>query len=512
MRIGVLYDQAGELPDEREEERISKNEGRLVADTVSDILSSEHEAFPVVASLDIGMKVKKADLDLIFNLCEGYRGDARGESWIASQLEMAGTPFTGSDSFSLALCLNKAKTKQVLISKGLPTPNYQVFHSTSQKLEPDLRWPLIVKPVREDASEGISSESVVHNRLELNRRVELITETYDQPAMVEEYIEGRELNVAILGNWPCLEVLPISEIVFDPSHEGVKIVDFKAKWVEGSGNYSGTRGVCPADLAKETREHIVEIAKQAFRVMGCRDYARVDIRLHDESPYILEVNPNPCINLDSGFVRSASVATYDHGALINRIVSLAVKRSSINVRGESLPGEILIRTDRIEGKRIERRDIPTLLEWFNDPEIGRKMDEPWKVYTEEDLIKAFLLDRTTGLDLIFSEKGSGNRIGYCSIHDKDEVSNSGTISYLIGEISQRGKGYGKEMVRAVVSHAFNTMGLNRLEATVLPANQHSVRVLISSGFRLVGTLRHTHMGLSGLEDELLLEMIASDLK
>jgi D-alanine-D-alanine ligase and related ATP-grasp enzymes len=186
---------------------------------------------------------------------------------------------------------------------------------------------MIVKPLREDASIGIENSSVVCDIESLRQRVAFVVKTYNQPALVEEYIEGRELNVAIIGN-ERPTILPISEIDFSklpPNYP--KIVTYNAKWVEGTAEYIGTVGTCPAKLTSGVEQRVRDIARQAYMLMEIRDYARVDIRLNaSNTPYVLEVNPNPDISRDTGFARSARAAGMTFEDMLAKIIETALER------------------------------------------------------------------------------------------------------------------------------------------------------------------------------------------
>lgn len=268
--------------------------------------------------------------DIIFNLCESVGNESIHEMHVAGIYELMGVPYTGASAFVLGTCLNKVRTKEILTAHGLPTPRFAYFkHSSSLNLdELDLRFPVIVKPMGEDASVGIDNGSVVDSPAALRKRIRHIFQTYDQPALVEEYINGRELNVAIMGNHRPL-ILPISEIDFSGLPEDYpKIVSYNAKWMEGTPEYSGTKGVCPADVPKEVEQKAKEIALKAYKIMGLRDYGRVDMRLDAKGNlYILEVNPNPDISDDAGFARSARAYGLSFNEIIAKIVEYAWERT-----------------------------------------------------------------------------------------------------------------------------------------------------------------------------------------
>jgi D-alanine-D-alanine ligase len=266
--------------------------------------------------------------DVIFNLVECVENEALQEMHVAGVYELLKIPYTGAGPFALGTALNKPRVKEILGFHNILTPRFQVFGLTD-KIVPreEMRFPLIVKPSREDASVGISDASVVYSVGDLRKRVRFIHQEFDQPALVEEYIRGRELNVAILGNTRPA-VLPISEIDFSGLDEGMeKIVSYAAKWMEGTVAYQGTKGVCPAKLPSAVETRLRETALACYRLIGCRDYARVDFRLAENGDaYVLEVNPNPDISDDAGFARSARAAGFTFNQVVARIVELALER------------------------------------------------------------------------------------------------------------------------------------------------------------------------------------------
>ncbi len=191
-----------------------------------------------------------------------------------------------------------------------------------------LKYPLLVKPAFEDASVGIENESIVSSAKELQTRVNYVIRYFDQPVLVEEFIEGRELNVAVLGDTK-LRVLPISEIDFSrmPDHL-YNIVSYQAKWDPKHESYHKTIPKCPANLPKKIEEQAKSIALHAFRVMGCRDYARIDMRFSkDKKLYVLEVNPNPDLTEGAGFMRSAAAAGLSYSQTLKKIILMALRRA-----------------------------------------------------------------------------------------------------------------------------------------------------------------------------------------
>jgi D-alanine-D-alanine ligase len=266
----------------------------------------------------------------VFNLCEEINGKCEQEMCFAGLLELMGIPYTGSDSFALGLALNKFHVKQALQASGIPTARgCLVFPGHHMVLPKDMRFPMIVKPAREDASLGINSDSVCHSVIELNRQVKYIHDVYKQEALIEEYLDGREFNVSVIGAQDP-RVLAISEIDFTgfPENEP-KIVSYRAKWDEESTHYGATTPICPANISKELEAQIQDMALSSYLCVGCRDYARIDMRtdLHGV-PHVLEVNPNPDISPKAGFARAARAAGYSFPEIILQISKTAIARGA----------------------------------------------------------------------------------------------------------------------------------------------------------------------------------------
>lgn len=263
--------------------------------------------------------------ELAFNLCEGFWGNSRLELHVAAVFDLVGLAYTGALPLCLGLSQDKVRTKDLLVRHGLPTPKYILVKMGEQFPKTrDLAYPLIVKPRFEDASLGITAESIVENERDLKKRIQYVHDTYHQGALAEEFIEGRELNAAVLGNGP-FELLPISEIHFQP---GLKhtIVSYDGKWLEDSPEYAATLPVCPAPLKAKEEILVKDVALRAYKLLECRDYARIDIRLRDGVPYILEVNANPDISPGAGLARAARVGGLPYTRLIERIVAMTLKR------------------------------------------------------------------------------------------------------------------------------------------------------------------------------------------
>ena len=266
--------------------------------------------------------------DVVFNLVEHFHDDPALEPHVAALIEMHGIAYTGAPPFALTLCQRKGLTKQVLLANGVPTPKFRlVWQPNTLSARHGLHFPLIVKPAREDASTGVEKESVVYDEAALRARLALVHEDYEPPFLVEEFIEGRELHVAVLGNDPP-EVLPPIEFDFsrlpaDHPH----IISYDAKWNPLKEIYHQVDTVCPPRLTIRQWELIEEVALKAFEVTGCRDYARLDIRLAPRNKvYVLEVNPNPDLTEGVSLMESAEVAGYEFSEALSVIVECALDR------------------------------------------------------------------------------------------------------------------------------------------------------------------------------------------
>ena len=273
--------------------------------------------------------LQKKKFNLAFNLCDdGLRNNPLLEPHIPAMLDILDIPYTGAGMFTLASCLDKARTKQILSFHKIPTPRFQVFESAKERLNSRLGFPLIVKPLHEDASIGITEDSLVSSTRKLKKKISFLIENYKQPALVEEFIEGREVNVGILGDTK-LSVLGISEIIFDKLPKSLpRICTYTAKWQKDSRLYQNTPVKCPAELPKKLENKIKRLSLSAYKALRCRDYGRVDFRLDKQGrPFVLEVNPNPDISEDAGLFRMAKAAGLSYKELIDKILKSALERN-----------------------------------------------------------------------------------------------------------------------------------------------------------------------------------------
>jgi D-alanine-D-alanine ligase len=264
--------------------------------------------------------------DVVFNLFEGLADAPGTETAVAALLEWLNIPFTGCPSLALTQARNKHLTKHVLKGAGLPTAEFFVVEEGDEVPRNPLGWPVIAKPAAQDASVGMDQGSVVTTQNTLEQRVAWLLETYGGPVLVEEFIPGRELNVGVV-EIPELRVLPISEILFtDPSPDFWPIVTYDAKWKPGSRDYEATPAKYPTQVSPRLQAKIETLTRQAFRLLGCRDYARVDFRVRAGKPYILEVNPNPDFSPIAGLSGCLQSLGIPHAEFTVQLVRQALAR------------------------------------------------------------------------------------------------------------------------------------------------------------------------------------------
>ncbi|MBA2459383.1 MAG: ATP-grasp domain-containing protein [Gemmatimonadales bacterium] len=268
--------------------------------------------------------------DLVFNCAEAFHRNPALEYLVAGMLEAEGYRYTGSPPLSLLVSRNKAMSKKVLAYHGIRVPGFATYRPGEPFRVPKrLRFPLIVKPLQSDASTGIAHASVVQDPAALADRVTLVHERFHQPAIAEEFIEGRELYVSLIGNGDALDVLPLTEMVFDKgkTRPEERIATQYAKWDEDYRARRGIRNVFARPLARSVRERIDAICRTAFRVLWLRDYARLDVRLApDDEVWFLEANANPFISYGHDMANAAEKAGLDYYAFIERLVDEAVER------------------------------------------------------------------------------------------------------------------------------------------------------------------------------------------
>ena len=271
--------------------------------------------------------VRRNPPDVVFNLVEGFHDDADLEPAVAGFLDLYRIPYTGAPPIALANCRRKGLMKQLLLANGVPTPKFLQLNKPKIAVRHGLHYPLIIKPAREDASAGVDEKSVVYDRAGLLAQLERVFAEFDPPILVEEFIEGREFHVGMLGNDPG-EVLPPLEYDFSDMPENQpSLISYAAKWDPLAEVFHRVAAHCPADMTKRLAKRIDEVALRAYRVSGCRDYARLDLRVSaDNHVYVLEVNPNPDLTEGVSFMHSAEEAGYTFSKTLRKIVEMALAR------------------------------------------------------------------------------------------------------------------------------------------------------------------------------------------
>jgi D-alanine-D-alanine ligase len=317
-----------------------------------------HEVLLIEADENAYQRLRTSGVDLVFNIAEGLRGEDR-EAQIPAMLEMLGIPYTGSGPLSLALCLHKGKAKEILSWHGIPTPKFQVISHTQEQLAAALQFPLIVKLLHEGSSMGLSYASVVETPQALAERIAYLFHTYAQPVLLEQFIDGREFTVPVLGNAPP-RALPVIEVLFrgprkitlfqpddavirmlaqvrrqrlatplsfwlNPSQEQVLL--HTEDGAELAVPVALTESVCPAKIPDTFAKALQDTALRAFRALECRDWCRVDLRVGaDGLPQVLELNPIAGLDPTYWFPRSAQAAGMDYPQLIQAILEAARQR------------------------------------------------------------------------------------------------------------------------------------------------------------------------------------------
>jgi D-alanine-D-alanine ligase len=271
----------------------------------------------------------RSNIDMVFNIAEGQGGECR-ESQVPIILEMMGIPYTGSGPLTLALCLDKVHTKEVLIANGIPTGAYQAFDSAETPVNPALPFPLVVKLRNQGSSMGLSPASLVHNKDELERQLRSLHAKYGCPMFAEEYLPGREFTVPVIGNSPP-RALPIVEISY-PSQDEVKMRFFEPdEWVAKKLDIKPYKypvvTECPAKVDEGLAKKLQGLAVAAYRALGCRDWCRMEMRLdRNGNPKVIELNPIAGIDPSYWLPRSARAAGMTYAQLVNSILDSAVER------------------------------------------------------------------------------------------------------------------------------------------------------------------------------------------
>ena len=336
QKIVVLYDRV--LVDDEEETSSSEKspvvrtlDKKEVEEEVAEALVKlGHE--PVMYELDGTQKsllgLAKTDGDLVFNLAESFADDDTADFKIAAFLDLLGKKYTGTGSNGLMLAQDKAVAKKIFAFHGILTPVFAKSFRGRLDFSHDLQFPVIVKPAREDGSIGIEFSAVVNSIRELMERIDWLHANFDSPVLIEEYIEGREMYVGVIGN-DKPEALAVVELDLSKLPEGTpKIAGAEVKWGKGTKAYRDTKSAIATDLPEETTLLLQQTAVAAFQVLELRDYGRVDMRLQpDGRVQVIEVNPNPWLSSRAEFAMAARKSGRTYSQLVEEIVELASARA-----------------------------------------------------------------------------------------------------------------------------------------------------------------------------------------
>jgi D-alanine-D-alanine ligase len=276
------------------------------------------------ANISVTLQQHNPDENVVFNWCENLPGVPHSESLVPDIIESLHFVYTGSSSGVLALSEDKRQVKERLVKRGIPTPEWCVC-------DPDVptrwqRFPAIVKPVHEHCSLGISSDAVVMDEAQMRERIAYVRETFAQPALVEDFIDGREFHVSLWGNGH-IEMLPPVEMDFSALGDvRDRLCTYDSKFTRTSTHYRKIKSVAPAPLDEAELTALEGVSRAAYTEIGCRDYARIDVRLRDGLFHVLDVNHNPDISADASMASAAKLMGYSHGEMASRLVSLAAIR------------------------------------------------------------------------------------------------------------------------------------------------------------------------------------------
>ncbi len=338
LRIGVLYDFWWDEDEERE-----GGDARPKRKSPDEDVQEVYEALKKVGHNPIFLRLDgtrqslhelaDSETDLVFNLVESFAGEDSHDTNVAAYLELLGRRFTGAGSHGLYLAQDKALAKKIFAFHGIHTPYFATVYRGRTEHSHDIEFPVIVKPAREDGSIGIQFGAVCASIKELMDRIDFIHAQFDCPALIEEYIEGRELYVGVLGN-QAPEALPVVELDLSHLPEGVpRIAGSEVKWEEGTEAYEKSQPFFPTDLGDEVTTKLQEAAVSAYQALQLRDYGRIDFRLAlDGTLHVLEVNPNPYLLPTAELAMAAQQSGRDYATLIGEIVELALDRYGLNGR------------------------------------------------------------------------------------------------------------------------------------------------------------------------------------
>jgi D-alanine-D-alanine ligase len=329
LLIGIAHG-----PDEIPEAQTRARGARRKTDVqeITDVLArAGHETFPVIVdgTQECLKRLASAKADLLFNLVESFGDDDTKEPYVAAYYELLGLRYTGSGPRGLALAMDKAVAKKVLAFHGVQTPRFATVFQGRLDWAHDIDFPVIVKPTREDGSIGIGFRALASSIKELMERIDELHADFDHPVLIEQYIEGREIYVGVIGN-ARPEAFPLVELDLSHLPEGTpRIAGTEVKWEERSQAYRGSKVLVPDDLPADVVQAVQQAALTSFQALHLRDYARFDFRITPKNKvYLIEANPNPYLYSGSEFIKGARASGRTHPQTILEIVDLAQARYS----------------------------------------------------------------------------------------------------------------------------------------------------------------------------------------
>jgi D-alanine-D-alanine ligase len=421
--------------------------------------------------------------DVVFNLFEGTADGGHNEAYVAGLLEWMNIPFTGSPFQALCMARNKHLTKRLLQGADIPTPEFFVVEELPIP-ECPLEWPVIVKPATEDASVGLDQGSVVTDQQSLQQRIAQLLNNYGPPILVEQYIQGRELNIALIES-PKLKVLPISEILFVDKTPGYwPIVTYDAKWKPGTRDYEATPPRYPAEVSPKLAEKLEAIACDAFNLLGCRDYARVDFRVRPPGrPYVLEVNPNPDFSPTAGLTGGLTAAGITHSTFTVDLIHAALARGK---------KRITVQTKKTGATSVRRATA-------KDREAVQRISESLNKQSRECLdatlgrLTASLAEDSTGsYHFLVAERPAGV-VGYVSFARSNGSADAFGLFDLAVAQAVQGQHVGRDLFHAVETEVQAAGGrLVVVESSSNPRQTGARQFLLHQGLRLVGDIPDFH--------------------
>jgi D-alanine-D-alanine ligase len=337
LHIALVYNAARTAPPDRPEDRASLRDLRAQIRRLARTLRKLGHTVTVVALahdlFHFQRLLKRLRPDVVFNQYDDIVQGAQYEMRVAALVRMMGFPLTGSPALALGLCRFKFMTASLLSGVGIPVPpNTALLETVKAIREHKWQFPLIVQPSQEHAGIGLERDSIVYNKTQLRRKVSHILREYNQPALVQRFLRGREFNVGLVGGHR-LRVLPLAEVDYSQLPPDIPpIMSYAAKWLENTEEYQKISVVCPAEVEPELAQRIGQIAVRAFRCIGGWGYGRVDVRLDENGqPYVLDVNCNPCLDEGLGIARQAERAGISFPELLQLILKAALERPPYDV-------------------------------------------------------------------------------------------------------------------------------------------------------------------------------------